>query len=261
MQCLNRVRSDVERASDSDMVLLLDMCCSLQGLTSLSCAADAHVEEEGSSWDGLAIFREQLLQLELLSGLQHLALGGFWGGCAFQESLQYALRALQQLQSLELERIAAPSEEPGAAIQAAGVHLAGIYECFPATLSQLRLAEVPVTESLATRLPSLTQLRRLLLCDCGMRAAALNMVATATSRMPVLDEVKMADPNLRTMTLAELMAAMRPSGLQMNHEVVTPADEGHERDLLQLARREDMCSLFLRAYDEEWTVVRWHRRR
>lgn len=67
-------------------------------------------------------------------------LGGFWGGCTYQKSLQ---QALPQLQSPELQRIAAPMAQQGAAVQAAGAHLAGIYDCLPATLTQLRLAEVP----------------------------------------------------------------------------------------------------------------------
>ena len=115
-----------------------------------------------------------------------------------------------------------------------------------------------MTESLATQLSSLTRLRRLLFCGCGMSVAVFQSVAAATSHMAGLEHIIVAEANWRSMAAAEASAATMALLPRMQPDTLRVRDKGVERELVPLARRES-SELFWRAQWDRWNIVRWRR--
>lgn len=205
MQALRRVSFSLDVATQDEVVQLASMCHKLPGLTSLACSAGQHVSATGAEQERFA-----QLQLAGLTGLQELSLGAVRCGAQFEEDLLQALAGMQQLRSLSLENVRRRSQA------GSSVCLATVYEHLPATLTRLRLAQVPLDSPgpgavLAGRLLALTQLKELLLCTGGLNAAALRSIVAAVRPLPALDEVLVAGPAVLQRGARALAVVLEPA--------------------------------------------------
>lgn len=224
-------------------------CCSLQGLTSLSCAADCWYP---TYWPDM-VMRGPPVQLTTLTGLQHLALQAVQCGTALEDSLRLALPAMQQLRQLDLRDVQECAAEGGHVGR-----LAGLLKCLPTMVTQLHLSAVPFDgpgagASFAERLPALTRLTRLLLCDCNIGAANLGRIVLALSRLPWMPEVVMAGECLTALSKDASRQAFEPLFTRASYCLRCAGEQGHEQALEQVEERHSRT--YRRAMAEGWTVI------